>query len=320
MIAILKKLGAIKSVVLDQWPYRRRAQSIPRLREQYRPLLSVLPPLPPFQENRLELHMLCGHRDADMGIWASWNIMRFLSGLAKLYVHSDGTLTEEDESLWEGTIGKGVLVVIDRKESDSRVERTLAPRTAYLCPWRCSNRASAKLVTKLVDVHFFGHTPKLLILDSDVLTFSTPQDVIDALAAPNQGFVWCTDLCDAYSASPEVLHEVTGIHVPRRLNSGFLVAPRLSVEDFLTLDQHVKKLKEDPRIDLNHVWSEQTCYALIASKFPESGAFTRGYAITDGRTSRQQIVRHYVGIPRVRFRYFSEGLARITEQLGMHSS
>ena len=75
MANLRKKLGAIKCVVLDQWPYRGKVKSIPKVREQYRPLLELLPPLPPFRENRYELHMLCGHRDTDMGIWASWSIM-----------------------------------------------------------------------------------------------------------------------------------------------------------------------------------------------------------------------------------------------------
>ena len=303
-------------MILDQWPYRRRIKSIPNLREQYRPLLAELPPLPQFQESRFELHMLCGHRDADMGIWASWSLMRFLDGRARLYVHSDGTLTKEDESFWGQIIGEGGLVVVHRKESDSKVEDALASTAAYLYPWRCSNWASAQLV----DVHFFGDAQQLLILDSDVLTFSRPQEVVDSLSAPNPTFAWCRDLRDAYSASPEVLHDITGIQVPRRLCAGFLVTPRLSVEDFLMLDNEMKTLDEDPRILLGHFWSCQTYYALIASKCPQSQEFPKGYSITDGKTTQQQVLRHYVGIPKVRFRYFSEGLVRITEQLGIYRS
>ena len=177
MANLRKKLGAIKCVVLDQWPYRGRVKSIPKVREQYRPLLDQLPPLPPFRENRFELHMLCGHRDTDMGIWASWSIMRFLDGQSRLYVHSDGTLTDEDASRWRKIIGE--VVVIDRKESDATVERALSTNTTHLYPWRCSNWASAQLV----DIHFFGEAPSMLILDSDVLTFSKPQEVINALDA-----------------------------------------------------------------------------------------------------------------------------------------
>ena len=314
MANLRKKLGAIKCVVLDQWPYRGKVKSIPKVREQYRPLLEQLPPLPPFRENRYELHMLCGHRDTDMGIWASWSIMRFLDGQSRLYVHSDGTLTDEDANRWRKIIGE--VVVIDRKESDATVERALSTNTTHLYPWRCSNWASAQLV----DIHFFGDAPSMLILDSDVLTFSKPQEVINALDATPPRFAWCKDLRDAYSASPEVLKEITGAEIPARLCAGFLVCPRLGIEDFKMLDEQMGKIEKDPRTDVGHFWSCQTYYALVASRFPGSGSFPEAYSNTDGRTGDQQVLRHYVGIPKVRFRYYAEGLARITRGLGVKIS
>jgi hypothetical protein len=313
-MSLRKKLGAIKCVVLDQWPYRRKVKSIPKFREQFRALLSQLPPLPPFSRSRHELHMLCGHRDADMGIWASWSIMRFLDGEARLYVHSDGTLTDADADQWKRVIGE--VIVVDRKESDAVVDKALASTTSHLYPWRCSNWASAQLV----DIHFFGETPTMLILDSDVLTFSRPQEVIDALQASPPKFGWCRDLRDAYSASPEILHEITGARVPSGLCAGFLVCPRLGVEDFILLDEQMKKINSDPRVDVGHFWSCQTYYALIASRFPGSGQFSGTYSNTDGKTSLQQVLRHYVGIPKVRFRYFTEGLVRITGNFTKHTS
>ncbi|MEO5917535.1 MAG: hypothetical protein ABIS50_25120 [Luteolibacter sp.] len=288
-------------------------KSIPAVREKYRPLLDKLPPLPPFRENRYELHMLCGHRDTDMGIWASWSIMRFLDGQARLYVHSDGTLTEEDGDRWRKIIGE--VRVIDRNESDVTVERELAEKTTHLYPWRCSNWASAQLV----DIHFFGEAPTMLIMDSDVLTFSKPQEVIDALSASPSKFAWCKDLRDAYSSTPEILQEITGARVPQRLCAGFLVCPRLGIEDFVKLDDQMRKIDADPRVEVGHFWSCQTYYALVASRFPGSGYFSDLYSNTDGQTNGSQVLRHFVGIPKVRFRYFTEGLARIAGELGMRS-
>ena len=307
--SLRKKLGAIKCVVFDQWPYRGKVRSIPRFREQYRSLLGRLPPLPPFRENRYELHMLCGHRDTDMGIWASWSIMRFLDGQARLYVHSDGTLTNEDADHWRKILGE--VIVIDRKESDATVEKALATITTHLYPWRCSNWASAQLV----DIHFFGEAPTMLILDSDVLTFSKPQEVIDALDTLPPRFGWCEDLRDAYSATPEILHEITGTHVLPRLCAGFLVCPRLGIEDFVMLDEQMRKIDSDPRVDVGHFWSCQTYYALVASRFAGSKQFSDLYSNTDSRTSNQQVLRHFVGVPKVRFRYFTEGLPRIAARI-----
>lgn len=300
-----KKLGPVKRVVLDEWPYQGRMKRIPEIRSGFRPLLDKLEPLPPFRENLYEIHMLCGKRDLDMGIWASWSIMRFLDGCAKLYVHSDGSLTAEDESIWRKIIGE--IVVVNRHESDRTVEAALGSTTKHLYKWRCGNWASAQLV----DVHFFGEAPTLLIMDSDVLTFSTPKEVVDALTSPNPRFAWCRDLRNAYSATPEILAEVTGRNLPPRLCAGFLVSPRLKPADFLELDRQMELIDQDPRVEINHYWSCQTYYAMIAAGFDGSQPLSDLYSNTDGKTGAGQVLRHYVGIPKVRFRYFTEGLPRV---------
>lgn len=306
-----QKLGPIKCAVVDEWPYLKRMKEIPKVRAKYRPLLEKLPPLPPFVENQCELHMLCGHRDVDMGVWASWSIMRFMDGRARLYVHSDGSLTEEDEKFWKGIIGE--VVFISRQDSDRKVEQALASKTTHLYPWRCTNWASAQLV----DVHFYGEAPNLLILDSDVLTFQPPTELIEALGKSAREFRWCLDLRDAYSATPEVLQEVTGIRMPPQLCAGFLVSPRLGIEDFLALDEQMKRIDADPRVSVGHFWSCQTYYGIVAGGLPGSRPLPDTYSNSAGKTTDRQVLRHYVGIPRVRFRYYSEGLARILKSLGM---
>ncbi len=309
--SIRQKLGSIKCKIVDEWPYRQRVKEIPEQRAKFRPLLGKLPSLPSFVENRCELHMLCGHRDVDMGIWASWSIMRFMAGQARLYVHSDGSLTAEDEKFWRGIIGE--VIFINRQDSDLKIEQALAAKTTHLYPWRCTNWASAQLV----DVHFYGDAPNLLILDSDVLTFQPPLEVIEALTGSEREFRWCLDLRNAYSGSNEVLREVTGLEMVSKLCAGFLVSPRLDMDDFLALDEQMKRIDADPRLSVGHFWSCQTYYAIIASGLPGSRPLPETYSNSAGKTTSQQTLRHYVGIPRVRFRYYTEGLARIVKSLGM---
>ena len=306
-----KQLGRLKCMAIDQWPYLHAMKAIPRQRESLVVLQATLPALPKRREIIYEIHMLCGHRDVDMGIWSSWSILRFLGGHGQLYVHSDGSLTGQDVERWQNVIGD--FVAVSRSESDDITARELSSQTKHLYPWRCSNWASAQLV----DVHYFGRTPRLLIMDSDVLTFTSPHEVIAALTTPQPGFSWCNDLLDAYSASRDVLLDVTGVQVPRRLCAGFLVCPRLKTFDFIQLDQHMQQISSDPRVALNHFWSCQTYYALLAAGYPTSKPLPSPYSNTSGRTQTNSVLRHYVGIPKVRFRYFTEGLPRILKQAGL---
>lgn len=305
--SLRKKAGSLKQKVVDEWPYSGRVKAIPAERAKLRSHILQLPPLPRFCENLYEIHMLCGRRDLDMGILASWSIMRFMDGKARLFVHSDGTLREDDLDLWRRIVGEVVLVA--REEGDRRVHEALAGCTNHLYSWRTGNWAGAQLV----DMHFFGEQPSILIMDSDVLVFQRPQEVIDALTAAQPGFAWCRDLRDAYSAEPGLLRQITGVPMQERLCAGFMVCPRLSLDDFMKLDAHLCEIHRDGRIQLNHYWSCQTYYSLLASGRIGAGILPDTYNNTAWRTGSRQVLRHYVGIPRVRFRYFSEGIPRVLQ-------
>lgn len=309
--SLRKRLGRIKCVVVDQWPYKGRVRAMPLEREKLRPLVARLPPLPVSSELRYEIHMLCCKRDLDMGIWASWSMMRFLKGEAELFVHSDGTLAHTDTDEWRRIVGRVTLV--HREEADQTARESLLPHAPMVHHWREVHWASPQLI----DVHLFGSAPQLLIMDSDVLTFIPPDEVIGALETKEARFGWSKDLCDAYSAGPELLHDITGVRVPEGLCAGFLVTPRLTIEDFARLEEMLQLIESDPRIELNHFWSCQTYYALLAGKVSGSAPFSRNYSNTAGRTSSDQILRHYVGIPRVRYRYFNEGVPKVLAQAGI---
>jgi hypothetical protein len=160
-------------------------------------------------------------------------------------------------------------------------------------------------------MHFFGDAPAILIMDSDVLAFQRPVEVMNALTAARPGFAWCRDLRNAYSAEPGLLCEITGVSMPERLCAGFMVCPRLNLGDFMELEAHLDAIHRDERIQLNHYWSCQTYYGLLASRRVGAGILPETYDNTAGRTGPRQVLRHFVGIPRVRFRYFSEGLPRV---------
>ena len=306
--SLRKRLGRIKCIVVDQWPYRGRVKAMPIQREKLRPLVECLPPLQSADEVRYEIHMLCCKRDLDMGIWASWSMMRFL---AELFVHSDGTLADADTNDWRRIVGR--VTLIHREQADNASRELLLPNAPTVHRWREIHWASPQLI----DVHCFGKAPQILVMDSDVLTFMPPDEVIEALQSNNSRFGWSSDLLDAYSASPGLLREITGVTVPAGLCAGFLVTPRLNIEDYIRLEAVLQQIEADPRVELNHFWSCQTYYALLAGKVDGSVPFSRNYSNTAGRTSPDQVLRHYVGIPRVRYRYFREGVPRLLSQAGI---
>ena len=136
MSQLKKTLGKWKCKLFDEWPYLRRVKQMPEVRRRLVAKLDGIPTIYSPNPIKYEIHMLCGHRDYDMGIWASWSLMRFMDGAGKLYVHSDGSLTEEDIKMWKKVIDS--LVVIPRDEADAKVASEYREDTKHLYDWRCN--------------------------------------------------------------------------------------------------------------------------------------------------------------------------------------
>jgi hypothetical protein len=309
--SIRRALGRLKCSVLDELPYRRFHQRIPEYRRFLKEFQSVLPPVPSAVNPVYEIHMLCGHRDYDMGIWASWSLMRFLGSQARLVVHCDGSLTSADVEEWRRVIHG--LELVPRQTANQVVGDRLG-HTKHLRHWRDRYPTSPQLV----DAHFFGDQPVVLLMDTDVLVFREPIALIEAFGRP--GFAWCSDIRSCYSASHSVIEAATGRKLPDRLNSGLLVSPRFSQDHFLQLDWLLDKMNQTGEIDLHRYWACQTYYALMTSFWNVAEPLPASYVTSMSRTPVDADLRHFVGVPRVRFRYYKEGVVRLLDQIGLSVS
>ncbi|MDA0349738.1 MAG: hypothetical protein O3C43_21930 [Verrucomicrobia bacterium] len=310
MINLRKELGRLKYLLLEDLPYRGFAKRVPDMRKALWDKVPILPALPQSKGNDVELHMLCGHRDTAMGIFASWSLLRFLEETGKLYVHSDGSLTDDDIEKWSAVIPD--LVVVSKEEADRRVTEVLEGTTQHLYRWRCNYGMSAQVV----DAHFFGEAQKIVSFDSDVLAFHSPDAFISSVLSSTMEYMWCQDFQDAYSAPRQMFQDVFGIEMPNRFNGGFMVTPRFSLETFQEVDEIMETMRLDGRIDMDHYWSAQTYYAILAARRGLTKMMPPTYDTHKGRTRRSAVVRHYVGVDQIRFRYFTEGIPRLLKQIG----
>ena len=312
-MTIRRRLGDLKFELLDRLPYaplRRRAHRllprVARLAERLPALPGPVPPWPP----ACELHMLCGARQSGLGLLAAWSLLRFLPG-ALLYVHSDGSFGPEEVERW-GRVLAGCRLIA-RKQADELAAEALGPRYPRLLRWRSGNLYGAQLV----DYHLFGSSPVVLSWDSDVLCFSRPEELLQGIAGRQGGLRWNRDLATCYSQSPQLLGRILGAEVPAALNAGLLLVPRLGEEAFAYLETALRRLEEDGRIELDHLWSAQTYYALWAARLPGSGPLPPAYDVALGRTRPDAVARHYVNIPSIRPRLLTEGAARVLAQAGL---
>jgi hypothetical protein len=294
----------------DHLLYGRRNQRLAETAEQLRaeeldalaynlPRLTEAAPKP-----QLELHMMCGEQQATMGLWSSWSALRFFPG-ARLVIHSDGSLSANTITAWR-QIAPGTRIV-SKEESLSAMQRRFGafPR---LCDWSRSYHFGFKIG----GIHSVAEAEVLLELDSDTLTLRKPDALLDFLNSPEKRLAWNEDIKTCYAYSEDIMRENLGTSMgalPKRLNGGYMMVRKPDDTDWGFLETSLEKLSRDPRVDVLRFWMHQTLWALLASRMGSAaGPLPPTYAVHDGPTRAGTVMRHYVGAPGIRPRFFTEGV------------
>lgn len=307
-----QKLGYIKMRTVDAARVRVLEARAGRRRKAQRHAIGQLAPIECVREAEFHVRMLCGHRDADMGIFASWSMARFLAPCA-VTVLSDGTLTAEDKAAWSRVLPGMRFVEVE--EADELVANRV--KTTYPNVWKLRN--ALFWGRKLIDVHCLDPAPKMILMDSDVLCFRRPDELLNIARNSTYPYAWANDMMYAYPATPEILHEIFGFEVPPRINAGFLLLPNWSDSGFggfELLEHLIGQILKDGRIPLDHVFIEQMLYAACSTQSPDARVLSDDYAIRRGKTYPDEVLRHYVGARLIRPRYFLEGVPMLCKQIG----
>jgi hypothetical protein len=303
---IRKRLGRVKCLLIDELPYRNATRSIAGIREEYRQLLARIPPVSGGDGEDVEVHMLCGTGSADMGMWASWSLMRYFPA-GTLILHSDGSLTADDLQPWRRLIPN--LVHVTKEEGDRMSQERLEGRHPALAAWRPGNPYSIKAI----DSHLFGKQPRIIVIDSDVLCFSNPTELLENLANPDINFSWNEDERSCYVVPRAQLEALVGHAVPDLFNTGLLVTKRYDEADLSILNETFLKLATAGPTHTG--WFEQSLTAVVAGRLGKGVPLGPEYRVVAGKTKRSAVTRHFVGVNRTRFRFFKEGIPRLLEGL-----
>lgn len=305
--SLRKKAGWIKWQLTEAMWDRLRGRRAERLRPRLLAMAKELPAVsrPPGNGYApFDVHMLCGHANADMGIWASWSFARFIPDVP-FYIHSDGTLTEEDFRLWNSILPGAI--VVERGEADDKVREALGASMRTVVDWR----ETCVVAAQNIDYHLYGTAPYVLSLDSDVLCFRNPVLVRQLAEAGTIDIAYMRDAAYAYSAPVMELEAFAGAEVPLYVNGGFFLGRRFGLADFSFMEESLITM---PGPWTTHYWLQQTLVALWAAKGKHQ-ELPKEYQMYRGRTRDDSIVRHYSGVVPLRPRFFTEGVPRLWGQV-----
>jgi hypothetical protein len=173
------------------------------------PRILNAPPQPIPESADLEIHALVGAKDFVALLWALRSFYYYSGPIASATVHDDGTLTATQcETL--AYLFPGVRV-IPKSQSDQEIDSFLAPFP------NCQRLRKRDLYTiKVFDFPYYARAKRIILLDSDVLFFRRPSDLI----MPCQECLFNADVWTCYIYSTAELRDRFGLDVPERINIG----------------------------------------------------------------------------------------------------
>lgn len=231
-------------------------------------------------EPSFSVHMLSCHEHLEMALWSLKSFSRFAELRPRIFVHDDGSLTDEDEATLCAQVSNST--VIRRAEADRRVDawlqrhpncRRMRQERAFFC------------ALKLFDPWCYAPHDVLLFLDGDVLFFKRPRELLEHA---DQGTAcFGSDYQDAYAVSPSTLRERLGIDVLPHVNAGLMVLSRKHFD--LAVAERYFEAFPSP-VTNRH---EQTIYALLHSL---AGATRLGpnYQISRRPIHPETVSHHFV--------------------------
>lgn len=205
-----------------------------------------------------EIHVLSGGGSVYDLIAAAKSLYRFLDVPLPLIVHEDGSFRESHFALLARHL-PGTRVVrkaIADAEINAALDAQRLPRCRAL-------RDRLVLALKLFDFEFYGRDKRILSLDTDVLFFERPDDLLSALRTARSDFrpMYNEDITSMYTWTPDAVVEELGFSLLPRVNSGLTVVTR--TEPTWDLYEQVLAMPQVP--DSNH-YAEQSLQAIVCSR------------------------------------------------------
>lgn len=263
-------------------------------RDGVRHRILAMPPSTQPEDRSCEIHVLTSDDDWLNLVWALRTFQKFSGRNYALCIHDDGSLKSVAMEMLRAQFPHARIIT--RAESDARLATQLAqfPRCRDL-------RASNKLSLKVFDFAAFLEADRMILLDSDILFFSKPTALLEALQDPQ--FTRNTlnqDWSEGYTIDLKATRPLLDFDCPPLINSGLGLIHKSSlrldwIEEFLGL----------PGILSHSHQIEQTLIALCSGKYGFQ-MLPAEYDVRHGPRDPAAPSRHYAGPMRPLM--YSEGI------------
>ncbi len=233
----------------------------------------------------VSVHMLVSSRTWDAGLLSAVSLESSSGRSWQFFFHDDGTL---DERVVERILQRlPDARVVRRADADERARNFLAGHPKCL-----EHRAKHNLFLKFFDFAAWASGDRFIVLDSDVIFFRRPPEIMDWVESGSQDYRYNEDTKEKFCIPRDYLERGLGIAMWPRFNSGLVLVPKQA----MNLDLAEGLLAKFEETAHHPQFFEQTLYGLMGSVWGRGGALPRSYEISWGYFHRRGAVcRHYVG-------------------------
>lgn len=245
------------------------------------------------------VHVLTGANDWQLCAWMLASFFTFTEQTWRVVIHDDGTLpATARKSL--GTLFKTARFV-PRADADPAMDKHLRP-----FPFCHEYRTKHPLSQKIFDIPYFCDSDRIIILDSDILFYRYPGEIMQWVTGNSQECWFNEDVAESSLISQKDAWDDLGVKLWPRVNSGLCLLQKSAIDL-----EFCERALGETSIMKGHIWRiEQTLMALCASRHGRGGLLPKTYEVSLGKAaSSDAVTRHYVGA--VRNRFYGEGLAKL---------
>lgn len=188
-----------------------------------------------------EIHILCQKKDATMLAWSLASFIYQTGICPKVTVHEDGTFDKKTALKLESKFpGLEILYL----EKASQIIDNVPGLSDKLLEHR---RGGHKLIYKLVDVLLLSRAKKVMVLDSDVLFFNKPLEILEFINGknPHSALISHHDgtydlmVSEEYSRKHELLRKKTD-----EMNSGIILFQKDKITTGMMLEYFENTLRK----------------------------------------------------------------------------
>ncbi len=248
----------------------------------------------PVADEEVSLHLLMSGATSVMGLLALRSFERETGRTWRTFVHDDGTMSDKDVARVNRVAPNAR--VVRRAEADVRMGTFLAGYDSL-----ASNRVRHPWFLKFLDCAAFAPYDDYIVLDTDVIFFHPPFEILDWASARPGSAHFMKDARETYCSPREEILKRTGLNLWDAVNSGICLMPKKAV-DLSLADSFVRLFEEDAK---HYIFLEQTLFAVAGAALGSGGTLPTTYEISwNTFRQRNSIARHYVGIIKHDLLYF----------------